>query len=152
MAESSDLVAPLQMLAIEGATGDATIDITRDVITRKKYIWEEEEEEDGEKANSPISCKDLLRHIKKALYLDMKKIADKMVSLGAIIFGGYPRDSILKNYYNDMFYKFCQEYPNPIDIFKKEYNNKKCHPESYEGRNTLPKDIDCFVSKSVFKK
>jgi hypothetical protein len=150
MAESSDLAAPLQMLAIKGSTTDATKDVTRDVITRKKYIWEEEE--DGEKANSPISCKDLLRYIKKALYLDMKKIADKIVSLGAIIFGGYPRDSILKNYYNDMFYKFCQEYPNPIDIFKKEYNNKKCHPESYEGRNTLPKDIDCFVSKSVFNK
>lgn len=148
MAESSDLVAPLQMLAIEGSTTDATKDVTRDVITRKKYSWEEEE--DCEKVNSPISYKKLLSHIKKALYLNMKTIAEKLVSFGAIIFGGYPRDTILKNYYNDMFYKFCQEYPNPIDIFKKEYNNTKCHSESYEGRNTLPKDIDCFVSLSVF--
>ena len=74
MAESSDLVAPLQMLAIEGSTTDATKDVTRDVITRKKYSWEEEE--DCEKVNSPISYKKLLSHIKKALYLNMKTIAE----------------------------------------------------------------------------
>ena len=125
-------------------------DASKKAVSIKKYSWEDEE--NSEKVNSHISYKDLLRHIKKNLYLDMKKIAEKIVSYGAIIFGGYPRDTILKNYYNDMFYKFCQEYPNPIDIFKKEYNNKKCHHESYEGRNTLPKDIDCFVSQSVFNK
>ena len=117
-----------------------------------RHSWEEKHNPHNKYITKRFRIIDFRSEVNKCLYKNMKNLILELLHGGAIIFGGCPRDTIIKNYYNNLFYEFCKQHPNSLDIYNKQYNNIKCHPESYKGRNTLPKDIDCFISQSSFNK
>jgi hypothetical protein len=117
-----------------------------------RHSWEEKHNSHNTYITKRFRRIDFISQVNECLYKNMKNLIVELLHGGSIIFGGCPRDAIIKNYYNNLFYEFCKQYPNSLDIYNKQYNNIKCHPESYEGRNTLPKDIDCFISQSSFNK
>ena len=73
------------------------------------------------------------------------RISDLILKNGGTIFGGCPRDLIIRESACEQFRIFCI---NNNLILRKEYNNSDCHPETFLNRNLIPNDIDVFCSVS----
>ena len=61
------------------------------------------------------------------------------------VFGGCPRDLILREVNSNKFWKYCKE--NNLNFINNFYN-PNIYPETYDGRTKLPNDIDiqCLYS------
>lgn len=82
----------------------------------------------------------------QSVYWAMCKAIEKnLLNSGAIIFGGYVRDRIIHDHYADMFYTAADASETPLD-----YNDPKCHPDSWPHRTHLPADIDAVMSNDAF--
>ena len=65
-----------------------------------------------------------------------------------IIYGGCPRDLINREHNVNLYHKYCGD--NNRD-YEERYNDKTFHPETFIGRNRMPKDIDTFMSSKDFE-
>jgi hypothetical protein len=63
----------------------------------------------------------------------------KIVKTGATIFGGCPRDLIIRENACEIFRNYCFE--NNL-VLREMYNEPTCNPETYKDRNLIPTDID----------
>lgn len=79
--------------------------------------------------------------------LNLKKvIASTAISCGGMIYGGYPRDSILSNHFKERFY---QMHPNAT---QEQFSDASFSPET-KDRLVEPTDIDvCFKTENDFHK
>lgn len=75
--------------------------------------------------------------IVKEKYLLMKHIVSFFIQADLIIFGGYVRDMLVNNYWAQKYYANG----GTSDLFTERTNL----PDSYEGRMTMPTDIDVFT-------
>ena len=74
-------------------------------------------------------------NLRKIKYMTMMKISELLIEQGAIVFGGFVRDTYIHNYYADAFYRDARD--------KKQYDDENFHPET-RHRLLIPKDIDVF--------
>lgn len=77
----------------------------------------------------------------------MKEIVGCLQEIGAEVFGGFCRDKILHDHYADTYYSQCSSELEGEACFDSmtRYTDPAFHPDTYEGRCTLPEDIDCFM-------
>lgn len=71
-----------------------------------------------------------------------------VVKTGATIFGGCPRDLIIRENACEIFRKYCCE--NDL-VLREMYNEPTCNPETYKDRNLLPIDIDILCTNDNFE-
>jgi len=83
-------------------------------------------------------------HTKWVALLRLYKI---ICNNGGLIFGGATRDYIKRTLASKKFYEYCECNKK----FKKEYNNKEYHPESFKDRTLLPNDIDVYIKEDSYK-
>ena len=55
------------------------------------------------------------------------------------VFGGCPRDLILREINSNKFWEYCKE--NNLNVINNFYN-PTIYPETFDGRTKLPNDID----------
>ena len=112
------------------------------------------------------------RGIKKSKWFNLRQIVKYLVCIiGATIFGGCATTFAIREHYEKLYRKFCipdQTYDETDDetddetnekhreicrklyrdVYLKNYNNPLFHPESFEGRNMMPKDIDVSTEQN----
>ena len=74
----------------------------------------------------------------------MNKVKDILLKNNIYIFGGFIRDSIIREYNESEYYKKCETLNMSIEEAKKKYYNLSFIPE-FIDRLLVPKDIDCFI-------
>lgn len=75
-------------------------------------------------------------NLRKIKYMTMVKISELLIEQGAIIFGGFVRDTYIHNHYADAFYRDARD--------RNQYDDEDYHPET-RHRLLIPKDIDVFI-------
>ena len=68
---------------------------------------------------------------------------------GVTIFGNYVAETIKHDYYAKKFYEFIKNNEDNEDC--DSYSDKDVNPETYEGRMTKPKSMDCIMSTKRFE-
>ena len=78
-------------------------------------------------------------------YEQLIKLIKIISENGGKVFGGCPRDLILREVKSNKFWKYCKE--NNFNFINNFYN-PTIHTETYDGRTKLPNDIDiqCLYS------
>lgn len=78
-------------------------------------------------------------------YEQLIKLIKIISENGGKVFGGCPRDLILREVNSNKFWKYCKE--NNLNFINNFYN-PTIHIETYDGRTKLPNDIDiqCLYS------
>jgi hypothetical protein len=66
-----------------------------------------------------------------------------------IIFGGYPRDSIIHDYYANKFYEEVKDLT--FSEKRKKYDDETFMPDSYKARTLCAQDIDCYMPTEMMK-
>uniref|UniRef100_A0A6C0EYE4 Uncharacterized protein n=1 Tax=viral metagenome TaxID=1070528 RepID=A0A6C0EYE4_9ZZZZ len=109
-----------------------------------------------------------IRGIKKSKWFNLRQIIRYLVCIiGATIFGGCATTFAIREHYEKLYRKFCipdQTYDEIDDetnekhreicrklyreVYLKNYNNPLFHPESFEGRNMIPNDIDVSTEQN----
>ena len=83
----------------------------------------------------------LATDMSKAKWNHFNQVLHILIFAGGQLFGGCPRDIVYRLHHYKAYMKFCKEHD--IDGYF-NYNDLSVHPESAEGRNLVPADIDCF--------
>ena len=142
-------VAELSVRSTEGESQDAT-------------------EATTEAATENIDDEVFSRGIRKSKWFNLRQIVKYLVCIiGATIFGGCATTFAIREYYEKLYRKFCipnQTYDETDDeanekhrelcrelyrdVYLKNYNNPLFHPESFEGRNMMPNDIDISTEEN----
>ncbi len=76
----------------------------------------------------------------------MQRIKDILLLNNIYIFGGFIRDSIIRNHNEQEYYKSCKTLNVSKEVIDKKYYDMDYLPE-YADRMLVPKDIDCFIQK-----
>lgn len=83
----------------------------------------------------------------KERYLLLRVIEKFLITKCEVsIFGGYVRDMMLHHHGAMAYYSHLTREEGAPSERKDLYNDPTFHPESYQDRNTYPRDIDCFVA------
>ena len=117
-------------------------------IEEQKRIKEEEEKKDIVKPT--LSKEETIKQqdankLKYYEYEQLIKLIKIISENRGKVFGGCPRDLILREVNSNKFWKYCKE--NNLNFINNFYN-PTIHNETYDGRTKLPSDIDiqCLYS------
>ena len=89
---------------------------------------------------------DLERNISKAKWDYFMQVLHILIFAGGQVFGGCPRDMVYRRYHDKSYMEYCRAHhaDNCKVFYDTHYNDLNVHPESAQGRNLVPADIDCF--------
>jgi hypothetical protein len=82
-------------------------------------------------------------------YSMIKNVEIIALYCGATIFGKYVAETIKHDYYAKKFYDFIKNNEDNEDC--DSYSDKDVNPETYEGRMTKPKFMDCIMTTKKFE-
>jgi hypothetical protein len=82
-------------------------------------------------------------------YSMIKNVEIIALYCGATIFGTYVAETIKHDYYAKKFYEFIKNNEDNEDC--DSYSDKDVNPETYKGRMTKPKSMDCIMSSKRFE-
>ena len=91
--------------------------------------------------------------INHAIWLALRDIINCICKCDGIIFGGAIRDYVKRSLAAKEFFDFCESKDKrTAEQLKKQYNKPTCHPETYQARTLLPKDLDVFITEDNLAK
>jgi hypothetical protein len=102
-----------------------------------------------EKINDLFDLKQLklFQDDKKTLWFFFKDIQNIVFKYNGVIFGGYVRDKIVKEFHAKQYYEYCNNESISKSKLSEQYNNPDSHKETYIGRTLMPNDIDIFFKR-----
>ena len=78
---------------------------------------------------------------------NLNTLISELIELDCEIFGGAARDIFARDHWATKFYEefLLPRINDTQSNTTEQYDEPTCHPESYEGRTLLPKDLDLFI-------
>jgi len=81
--------------------------------------------------------------LQKAEWKIKQAIANIVLTVGGVIFGGFVRDTLLHDHFAKKYYELMKE-DYSTNIQHACYTDETVHPETYD-RCKIPNDIDCYI-------